>query len=182
MLIVYVAHPIGGNVTVNMASVKAIVDRMFNDRPEVYPIAPYLFALERLDDSKAEDRRRGIAINKLYFDRRFIDEVWLFGNRVSSGMWEEVRWARRLRIPVVPMNNKVLLSLIRKELTPGDRMTLIGSSHQQKTLATYLGEMKDGNGIYARNHIHPLLDLSWGDIAHIDPLHGTLPHCFRDAA
>lgn len=178
MTIIYIAHPIGGNVEVNMVLVQDIVDQMFSDRPEIYPIAPYLYALRRLDDSKPDDRLRGIGINKLYFDRRFIDEVWLFGNRVSSGMWQEVQWARKLGIPVVATNRHVQLSLIRKELQPGDPFKIVGCGPGQVGVVTYLGQLRNREGIWVRNRHNNILDLWWGDILHMAPMHGATPACY----
>jgi hypothetical protein len=178
MEIIYIAHPIGGNIEVNMASVQAIVDQLFTSRPQIYPIAPYLYALRRLNDNKPDDRLRGTSINKLYFDRQFIDEVWLFGNRVSAGMWEEVQWARKLGIPVVPINHHVQLSLIRKELKPGDEFKIIGCGPGQVGVVTYLGELRNHKGIWVRNRHNNVLDLWWGDIIHMGPIHGATPACY----
>lgn len=47
MIIVYVAHPIGGDVARNIKLVESECSRIFKAMPEVVPIAPYLFALMR---------------------------------------------------------------------------------------------------------------------------------------
>jgi hypothetical protein len=65
------------------------------------PVAPYLASLQYLDDRVVKHRRLGIMVNLETFYRGYIDELWLFGNRISTGMEEEVLLAWELGIPVV---------------------------------------------------------------------------------
>jgi hypothetical protein len=48
-----------------------------------------------------EERNRGIETNLEPFERGYVDELWLFGDRISEGMKREVRKAIELGIPVV---------------------------------------------------------------------------------
>lgn len=98
MKVVYIAHPIGGDVPGNVAKVKEILKQ--ESTRFVHPIAPYLAALEFLDDSKSEDRELGIAYNQEYFTRKVMDEVWVYGG-VSRGVKAEIELASRLGIPVL---------------------------------------------------------------------------------
>ena len=175
MLVVYIAHPIGGNVAANMSEVERITGVLFAERPEIYPIAPYLVALRFLNDADPGERVRGMKLNELYFRKRFIDEVWLFGDRVSSGMWQEVCWARALGIPVVPTNSQVQLDLIRKEYKIGDRMVVF-TNPGQRSVVEYLGEHE--HGINVRNECHPYLDLDWADIIHLAPAGAVIPFVY----
>jgi predicted glycosyltransferase len=61
-----------------------------------------LVSLQYLDDEVHEDRRLGADANLEHFHRRFIDEVWLYGDRISNGMKEEILLALQLGIPVIP--------------------------------------------------------------------------------
>ena len=47
------------------------------------------------------ERKLGIDYSFAYFRRKFIDELWLFGDRVSQGMKDEIEIARQLKIPII---------------------------------------------------------------------------------
>lgn len=98
--IVYIAHPIGGNVYGNIRSVLNIV-RQLSRRNEVIPFAPYIVDVQALDDTVPEERALGFEHNKAFFNSGIIDEVWLYGGRISSGMQTEIEWANELNIPVI---------------------------------------------------------------------------------
>jgi hypothetical protein len=95
---IYIAHPVGGDVSENLRRIVEICSKVHSS--QIIPLVPYYIALQYLDDSKPDDRIIGFAQNKLYFTRRIIDEVWLCGPRISSGMHEEIIWALENEIPV----------------------------------------------------------------------------------
>lgn len=97
--IVYIAHPIGGDVDGNVAKVLAIVRELNMSGEHIVPFAPYIIDVLALDDSDALQRARGFENNKQLFN--FVDEVWLYGGRISSGMQTEIEWANKLNIPVI---------------------------------------------------------------------------------
>jgi hypothetical protein len=171
ILNVFVGHPIGGNVTQNVQLVEEECGRIFKYRPGVQPVAPYLLALKFLDDNKPLDRLRGVSYNREYFEARFVDELWLFGNRISTGMWEEVEWARMYGIPVIPMTNETQLDLIRKELSIGSPVQIGVCGPGQEGVGVYRGEREEegrvvGLWVEAYGRLH---DLWWGDIIYIHP-------------
>lgn len=170
MIIVYVAHPIGGDVEGNIRLVGKECERIFDRHPEVMAIAPYIFALKFLDDSNPSDRLRGICMNKEYFDKGFIDELWLFGDRISNGMWQEIQWARKLGIPVVPMTNETQLELIRREIEIGDKIQIRICGPGQECIVTYLGELPSSKGAVRIQGPHNILNLCWGEILFLAPL------------
>ena len=96
---VFIAHPIAGDVKGNVEKVLKICQEV-HVRGSI-PVAPYLISLQYLDDEVAEDRELGIEANLECFHRRYVDELWLFGDRISSGMWQEIRLAREIGIPVI---------------------------------------------------------------------------------
>ena len=67
---------------------------------------PYIVSLQYLDDAIIEERRLGIDANLICFYKHFIDELWLFGDRISEGMKEEVLLAIKLDIPVIPKTSE----------------------------------------------------------------------------
>lgn len=97
---VYIAHPVGGDVKNNAKKILKICHRVHTRR--TIPVAPYLVSIQYLNDDFKRDRQLGIDANLEYFKRKIIDEVWLFGPKISTGMREEIILARKLGIPVVP--------------------------------------------------------------------------------
>jgi len=100
MKTVFVAHPIAGDIEGNMKKVLAICEQIHSK--EIIPIAPYLVSLQYLNDEVVEDRQLGIDANHECFRRGYVDELWLFGDRISEGMKGEILLAREMNIPVVP--------------------------------------------------------------------------------
>lgn len=107
--VVFIAHPVGGDIAGNVKKVLAICERVHKDGH--IPVAPYLVSLQYLNDAVTEDRDLGIEANLVCFRRRFIDELWLFGERISEGMKEEVMFAVKLKIPIVPKTEETARDL-----------------------------------------------------------------------
>ena len=101
MKIIYIAHPIAGDVFYNKIRLKKLLRELNMNNPDIVPFAPYLVDLLCLDDDVPEERERGIKNSITLFRAGFIDEVWLYGNGISSGMAQEIKLARELNIPVV---------------------------------------------------------------------------------
>ena len=100
MKTVFVAHPITGDIEVNMKKVLAFCEQIHTK--DIIPVAPYLVSLQYLNDEVVEDRQLGIDANLECFRRGYVDELWLFGDRISKGMNGEILLAREMSIPVVP--------------------------------------------------------------------------------
>lgn len=98
--IIYIAHPIANDVQENIKSVLSIV-RQLSIENDVIPFAPYIVYVQALDDCKTEERAIGFEHNKAIFQSGIIDEVWLYGGRISNGMQTEIEWAKELNIKVV---------------------------------------------------------------------------------
>lgn len=97
--VVFVGHPIGGDVAGNMRKALAICEQLH--RNGVIPVAPYLVSLQYLNGEVVEDRELGIEVNRICFERGLIDELWLFGDRISEGMFGEIKLALQLKIPII---------------------------------------------------------------------------------
>jgi hypothetical protein len=111
---VFIAHPIGGDIRSNVEKVLRICEEVHTK--DIIPVAPYLVSLQYLDDTVIEDRELGMEANHECFRRRYIDELWLFGDTISSGMQKEVLLARAVGIPVVAMTEGTRNSLAALEL------------------------------------------------------------------
>jgi hypothetical protein len=101
MKIVYIAHPISGDIHGNLEKIRLIVRKMNLEHSDIVPFAPYWVDCHALDDTVPEERARGIKNDTAFFQKGVIDEVWLFGDRISFGMQLEMDMAICMGIPVI---------------------------------------------------------------------------------
>jgi hypothetical protein len=107
MRIAYIAHPIGGDVDNNIQKVIKIIRHINLTENDVVPLAPYIESVYSLDDTRRKERAKGIANNVALFRRGAIDELRLYGDRISDGMWDEIKLANELGIKINCMNSLV---------------------------------------------------------------------------
>lgn len=100
--VVYIAHPIGGDVDNNLRKVEAIVREICLKTDDIIPVAPYHLLCHALDDNSISERAIGMEISMAYLKFNKVTEVWLYGNRISQGMKTEIELAVSLGIKVVP--------------------------------------------------------------------------------
>lgn len=103
MKIVYIAHPISGDIGNNLKKIIGIIHKLNTTRNDIVPFAHYWVDCHALDDDVPEQRQRGIDNDTELFKRKFIDELWLYGNRISNGMRAEIKLCMELGIPVFAM-------------------------------------------------------------------------------
>ena len=106
MKIAYIAHPIGGDVKGNLEKIRKIVRKINLEELNVVPFAPYWLDCHALDDNVSAERYRGIRNDIELIKRGFVDEVRLYGDKISRGMRAEVELANELGIPVVSMTEE----------------------------------------------------------------------------
>jgi len=97
---VFISHLVGGDVHGNAKKILDICKKIHDKN--IIPVVPYLVTIRYLNDEIAEDRKLGMEANFEAFRRGYIDEVWLFGDRISPGMEQEIRLALELSIPIFP--------------------------------------------------------------------------------
>lgn len=102
MRIAYIAHPVAGDPK-NLDRIIRIAEKINREEPQVVPFVPYYIDLLTLDDNDPKDRTKGIRNDTELIRRKFIDEIRLYGDRISNGMMAEIRLARELGIPIQPM-------------------------------------------------------------------------------
>lgn len=98
--IVYLAHPIGGDVMGNIKKLTKIVREINLTHPDVVPFVPYLADVLSLDDKKPSERERGINNVIAILTSGVVDELWVCGSTISAGMKAEIALAFDLNIPV----------------------------------------------------------------------------------
>lgn len=103
--IVYIAHPVGGDVENNLKRIEGIVSNILIKLEDVIPVAPYHLYCHSLDDNVPYERALGISVGVRYLKSEIVDELWLFGNEISSGMKDEILLCELLGIPVIPRTN-----------------------------------------------------------------------------
>lgn len=74
--------------------------------PDVVPLVPYLADLYALDDNVPNERQRGIKNDIAVLKSGLINEVWLYGDKISTGMQEEIKLAKELNIPIKAMSKE----------------------------------------------------------------------------
>lgn len=104
MKIVYIAHPIGGDVKGNVRKILAIVKKINLNMPDVVPFAPYIADVLAMDDDIKEQRERGIKNDKEILMSGIVKELWLYGRKISGGMEDEIETAFDYNIPVIVMD------------------------------------------------------------------------------
>lgn len=111
MKIVYIAHPISGDIKGNIQRILTIVRQINLEHKDVIPFAHYLVDCQALDDDIPEERQRGIANDTELFKRKFIDELWLYGDKISNGMRAEINLCMELGIPVMAKTSSTEMQL-----------------------------------------------------------------------
>ncbi len=101
MKIVYIAHPISGDIEGNLQKIIEIVRVINLSEPDVLPFAHYWVDCHALNDNISEERDRGIKNDIALLKAGFINELWLFGDRISVGMKHEIELAKELNIPII---------------------------------------------------------------------------------
>ena len=92
---VYICSPLGGDVAGNIERAK--IYALYAFECGAAPVVPHFYALI-LNDNEAPQRELGLKAGKTLL--WFCDEVWAFGDVLSSGMKEEIRMAKHLGIKV----------------------------------------------------------------------------------
>ena len=96
MKLIYVASPFAGDIEKNIEYAKQACRFVLNQGNAFF--CPHLLYLQVLDDNNSEERRLGINIGKEFLSK--CDELWVFGEHVSQGKFEEIEFARGIGIPI----------------------------------------------------------------------------------
>src|SRR3989344_6612818 len=90
-LLVYIAHPMKGDIAGNKQRVVEICKQILS--PDIIPFTPYLSAFEYLDDDDPAQRELGMKMNRFYFERKIIDVLLICGDKISRGVRSEMKLA-----------------------------------------------------------------------------------------
>ncbi len=84
MKVVYMAHPVSGDVKGNIERAKRWVRYIEERFPEIAVVASWITECEIWDDDDPEQRAAGFRRDLAILSR--CDELWLTGSHVSTGM------------------------------------------------------------------------------------------------
>lgn len=107
MKIVYIAHPIGGDIESNLKDLRRIIRKINLTFPDVVPFTPYYADVVSMDDNNPPERSRGISNDTEILRRGIPDEMWLTGSKISAGMQAEADMAKSMNMPVIDKTNKL---------------------------------------------------------------------------
>ena len=96
MKLIFIASPYAGDIQKNIEYAKEACRYVLNEGNAFF--CPHLIYPQILDDSNPEERKLAINMGKEFLSK--CDELWVFGNHISHGMFEEIEFAREKRIPV----------------------------------------------------------------------------------
>ena len=99
---VFISSPFAGDVQRNIKNARRYC--AFAVRSGYIPFAPHLFYPQFLSDGNTEQRELGLFMGMVFLDS--CKEVWVFGERISSGMQSEIDRARERGIPIRYFNDQ----------------------------------------------------------------------------
>ncbi len=99
--LVYICSPYAGDIEYNVNRAKGYC--RFAVSKGYIPLAPALHYPLFLDDSDRDERELGLSFALLLLTK--CNELWVFGDRISSGMAQEIRKAKQRGMPIRYFNN-----------------------------------------------------------------------------
>ena len=99
---VFISSPFAGDVQRNIKNARRYC--AFAVRSGYIPFAPHLFYPQFLSDGNTEQRELGLFMGMVFLDS--CKEVWVFGERISSGMQQEIDRAEKRGIPIRFFNDQ----------------------------------------------------------------------------
>lgn len=90
---VYICAPLGGDVKGNLEKVRRYTQYAL--KCGTAPVVPHFYAL-CLDDNNPNERKIGMTAGRSLL--WFCDELWLFGDEITEGMFAELQYCRYLNV------------------------------------------------------------------------------------
>lgn len=100
--LVYIASPFAGNTEYNVIRAQGYC--RFAVTKGCIPIAPHLHYPQFMDDGDKEQRELGLLFALVLLDK--CDELWVFGDKVSTSMAAEIAKAMKRGMPIKYFNHK----------------------------------------------------------------------------
>lgn len=94
--IIFICSPFAGDIEGNTRRARRY--GRFAVTEKAVPVIPHLMYPQFLEEDDPEERQLGIDMGLILLSK--CHELWVFGNRISSGMSVEVARAKRWNIPI----------------------------------------------------------------------------------
>jgi hypothetical protein len=94
--LVFICSPFAGDIETNTRRARRY--GRYAVAEKVVPIIPHLMYPQFLEEGDPEERQLGIDMGLVLLSR--CHELWVFGDRISSGMSIEIARAKRWNIPI----------------------------------------------------------------------------------
>ena len=94
--LVYICSPFSGKVRKNKKKARKYC--RFALEQHTIPFAPHLLFPQFMDDSSPEERQLAMFMNMIMLGH--CEELWIFGERISAGMKQEIRKAERKHMKI----------------------------------------------------------------------------------
>ncbi len=117
--LIYIASPLSGDVQRNLDFARRAC--RYAIAQGATPFAPHLLYPQMLDDNDPAERQLGIDMGNQML--KLCQELWLCGDRVSTGMADEWKTAKELGIPVRQISMREIMS-VEYSHTEGMEMTM----------------------------------------------------------
>ncbi len=109
MRLVYISSPLRGDVERNIQKAKDYC--AYAASCGVIPLAPHTIFTQYLDDAVPEQREQGLEMGRDLLWR--CNELWIMGDRISSGMQEEIECAKKALIPILYVSEEKVREKIK---------------------------------------------------------------------
>lgn len=90
--LVYICSPYRGDTESNTTAARKYCKFAVNNN--AVPIAPHLLFPQFMNDENPKERKLAMKMNMLILDK--CNEVWVCGDKISKGMKQEIKQAKRL--------------------------------------------------------------------------------------
>ena len=94
--LVYICSPFSGKVKKNKKNARKYC--RFALEQHTIPFAPHLLFPQFMDDSSLEERQLAMFMNMIMLGH--CEELWVFGDRISAGMKQEIHKAERRHMKI----------------------------------------------------------------------------------
>ena len=94
--LVYICSPFSGKVKKNKKNARKYC--RFALEQHTIPFAPHLLFPQFMDDNSSEERQLAMFMNMIMLGH--CEEIWVFGDRISAGMKQEIHKAERKRMKI----------------------------------------------------------------------------------
>jgi hypothetical protein len=107
---VYICSPYRGNTTANEHKAREYCRKAYD--AGYLPLAPHLLFPQFLDESVPEERENGLEMAKALLRR--CRSIAICGDTITEGMMEEIMLANRLNMPVLSIDETLVMRQMGK--------------------------------------------------------------------